>query len=83
MANENIGNNSQSVSNLIILLYPFKNNNLDGSNRFYGSNQGLWVQSSFMGPIKVYESNQRFMGPIKISFIFMNKGCEHESEISF
>ena len=23
------------------------------------------------------------MGPIKISFIFMNKGCEDESEISF
>ena len=51
--------------------------------KVYGSNQTLWVQSKIMGPIKVYGSNQRFMGPIKISFIFMNKGCEHESEISF
>ena len=37
-----------------------------GSNPVYGSNQGLWIQSRFMGPIKSLWVKSRFMGPIKI-----------------
>ena len=37
-----------------------------GPIKVYGSNQGLWVQSRFMGPIKSLWVQSRFMGPIKI-----------------
>ena len=41
-----------------------------GSNSVYESHESLWVPSKFMGPMKVYGSQQKFIGPSKKYSLF-------------